>query len=61
VITVYDGTQVWKQRLGVKAEGSAYLVVVDQKGNVAWCHAGPFEETSYQALAEQVRKLASAQ
>jgi hypothetical protein len=61
VITVYGGIEPWKQRLAVKAEDSAYLVVLDRKGNVAWCHTGPFEETSYQGLAAQVRKLASAQ
>jgi len=61
VITVYGGTEPWKQRLGVKAEDSAYLVIVDQKGKVAWRHAGPFRETSYQDLAVQVRKLVSAQ
>ncbi len=61
VITVYGGTEPWKQRLGVEAEDSAYLVVLDQNGKVAWRHAGPFEETFYQALAVQVRKLASAQ
>ncbi len=61
VITVYGGTELWKQRLGFKAEDSAYLVIVDQKGKVAWRHAGPFEEAHYQALAVQARKLASAQ
>jgi len=61
VITVYAGTELWKQRLGVKEEDSAYLVVLDQQGKVAWRHAGQFAETSYQALALQARKLASAQ
>jgi hypothetical protein len=61
VITVYGGTESWKQRLGVKTEESAYLVIVDQNGKVVWRHAGPFEETFYQALAVQVRKLVSAQ
>ena len=61
VITVYGGTERWKQRLGVKAEDVAYLVVLDKKGNVAWCQAGPFEDARYEALAAQVRKLASAQ
>jgi len=60
VITVYGGTELWKQRLGVKAEDSAYLVVLDRNGNVAWRHAGPFEEVQYEALAAQVRNLASA-
>jgi len=61
VITVYGGTEPWKQRLGVKAQDSAYLVVLDQKGNIAWRHAGPFEEAQYQALSAQVRKLVSGQ
>ncbi len=32
VITVYGGTEPWKQRLGVKAEDSAYLVVARPEG-----------------------------
>jgi hypothetical protein len=59
VITVYGGAGPWKQRLGVKSEDTAYLVVLDQKGNLAWSQAGPFEEARYAALAEQVRKLVS--
>lgn len=61
VITVYGGTEPWKHRLGVKARDSAYLVVLDQKGNIAWRDAGPFEDARYQMLAAQVRKLASAE
>lgn len=61
VITVYGGTEPWKQRLGVKGEDSAYLVVIDQKGKVVWRHSGLFDETSYQSLAVQVRQLVSAQ
>lgn len=60
-ITVYGGTEPWKQRPGVETADSAYLVVIDRKGRVARCHAGTFEQTSYQALAVQVRKLVSAQ
>lgn len=64
VITVYGGTEAWRQRLGVqaadaKAEDTAYLVLLDRKGNVVWRHAGPLEEAAYQALAAQVRKLFS--
>jgi hypothetical protein len=61
VITVYGGTEPWKQRLGVKEEDSAYLVIIDQNGKVVWRHAGPFDEAQYETLAVQVRKLASAQ
>jgi predicted transcriptional regulator len=61
VITVYGGTEPWKRRLGFKAEDSAYLVIVDRTGKIAWRHAGPFEETAYRNLAAQVRKLVSAE
>ena len=59
VITVYGGTALWKQRLGVKAEDFAYLVLLDPKGKAAWRHAGPFEEDAYQDLVAQLRKLGS--
>jgi hypothetical protein len=66
VITVYGGTDAWRQRLGVKAgdakaEDTAYLVLLDRKGNVVWRHAGPLEEAAYQALAAQVRRLLAGQ
>ena len=57
VITVYGGTDPWKQRLGVKAKNFAYLVLLDKKGNVVWRQGGLFEEAPYQALAERIRKL----
>jgi len=59
VITVYGGTNTWKQRLGVTDEKFAYLLVLDQKGNVAWRHAGPFDEQQYKLLSERVLKLTS--
>jgi hypothetical protein len=61
VITVYGGAELWKQRLGVKSETDAYLLLLDRKGNVIWRDAGPFDETKYQALAPLVHKLASEQ
>jgi hypothetical protein len=57
VITVYGGTGPWKQRLGVTDEKFAYLVLLDQKGNIAWRYSGPFEEVQYNVLSEQVREL----
>ena len=57
VITVYGGTDVWKTLVGFKAEDAAYLVLLDARGNVAWVHAGPVDETAFQVLAEKVRTL----
>jgi hypothetical protein len=61
VITVYGGTGPWKQRLEVKDEKFAYLVLLDQQGNIVWRHAGPFEEIKYKTLSEQVLKLVPRQ
>lgn len=61
VVTVYGGTGQWKERLGVTDEKLAYLVLIDQKGNVVWRHGGPFEEGQYNALSEQVRRLLQVQ
>jgi len=41
VITVYGGTDAWKQRLGVQNADTAYLVILDREGNMVWQHAGP--------------------
>lgn len=56
-ITVYGGTNLWKQRLGVTSEDLAYLVVLDPNGNIVWRDAGPLDETKYQTLANKVREL----
>jgi hypothetical protein len=61
VITVYGGTDVWKQRLGVKDEADAYLILLDPKGNVAWLHTGAVNDNSYRELSEQTHKLIAAQ
>lgn len=60
VITVYGGTEPWKQRLNVANEADAYLILLDQKGNVAWLHTGALNDGSYRELSEQVRKLVPA-
>ena len=45
VITVYGGTDAWKQRLSYSSEhkDDAYLVVLDRKGVVRWLHHGVFD------------------
>jgi len=40
VITVYRGTDAWKQRVGVDERDTAYLILLDRTGKVAWRHAG---------------------
>jgi hypothetical protein len=57
VITVYGGTDPWKQRLGFKLPDAAYLILLDRHGVVRWRHSGMFDEESYKGLSLQVSAL----
>jgi hypothetical protein len=57
VITVYGGSDPWKQRLEFRDPKVAYLILLDQNGKVAWRHAGNVDDDSYRALAAQMAKL----
>jgi len=57
VITVYGGTDSWKQRLEFQSPNAAYLLLVDQRGVVRWRHSGPFDEKAYDQMASQVAHL----
>ena len=45
VITVYQGTGEWKQRLAYSTDhkDDAYLIVIDRAGVVRWLHHGGFD------------------
>ena len=57
VITVYGGTDLWKQRLGFQSPNAAYLLLVDQRGVVRWRHSGQFDQEAYDQMASQVADL----
>jgi hypothetical protein len=57
VITVYGGTDLWKQRLGFQSPDAAYLLLVDQRGVVRWRHQGEFDEKAYADMAAEVAAL----
>jgi len=57
VITVYGGTDSWKQRLSFQSPNAAYLLLVDQRGVVRWRHSGPFDQKAYNQMASQVADL----
>jgi hypothetical protein len=59
VITVYGGTGPWKQRLAVRDDTVAYLVLIDGSGRVRWLHSGVFDEAGFSELAAQVDGLLS--
>ena len=57
VITVYGGTDAWKQRVGFSDPNAAYLILIDGAGKVVWQFSGGFDETSYRQLSAQVFRL----
>ncbi|MBI4890129.1 MAG: hypothetical protein HY821_05845 [Acidobacteria bacterium] len=60
VITVYGGSDPWKQRLAFKDPNAAYLILIDQQGVVRWLHSGPFDERAYQRLSAETDRLLAA-
>ncbi|HSP69902.1 MAG TPA: hypothetical protein VLN48_19400 [Bryobacteraceae bacterium] len=60
VITVYGGTDPWKQRVGLNDPKAAHLILIDQRGRVAWRSAGSLDEQRYSALSSEVSRLLSA-
>jgi len=59
VITVYGGTDAWKQRVGFNDPKAAYLILIDQHGRVAWRSSGSLDEQRYSALSSEVSRLLS--
>ena len=56
VITVYGGTDIWKQRVGFQDPKAAYLVLIDPTGKVLWKYSGAFDEATYEKLSAIVAK-----
>jgi hypothetical protein len=57
VITVYGGTEPWKQAVGFRDPKAAYLILLDGHGRVAWRYAGGFDKQAYQELSVEVLRL----
>ncbi len=57
VITVYGGTDPWKQRVDFTDPKGAYLILLDPSGVVAWTYSGSFTEAAYQTVSGETRKL----
>jgi hypothetical protein len=57
VITVYGGTDPWKQRVGFHDPSAAYLILIDQNEKVVWRYSGSFNEEPYRALSSQLVRL----
>jgi len=57
VITVYGGTDFWKQSVGYASPDAAYLVLLDKHGAVRWRSSGAFDERTYLDLYAKVSAL----
>jgi hypothetical protein len=60
VITVYGGTDQWKQRVRFHDPNSAYLILLDPSGNIVWRYSGGLNEESYTSLSAAVARLLAA-
>jgi hypothetical protein len=49
-IVLYRDEQLWKQRLAVKDESRAYLVLLDPSGTIRWINSGAFSDARYGVL-----------
>jgi hypothetical protein len=57
VITVFGGTEFWKERLRFHHEKEAYLILLGQQGTIRWVGHGFVSEEKYADLAAEVRRL----
>jgi len=60
VMTVYGGTDGWKQRVGFRDPRAAYLILLDPNGKVVWRYAGSLDEERYKVLSSEVSRLLSS-
>jgi len=60
VITVYNDSGDWKERLAYSPdhENAAYLVVLDREGIVRWLYRGPFDASRSDELRDVLAALA---
>ena len=57
VVTVYRGTDFWKQHVHLVDPDAAYLILLDRTGKVAWRHQGAFEDRAFQTLSRTTSEL----
>ncbi len=58
VITVFGGTDPWKEGLHVKADTDAYLVLLDTQGFIRYLTSGSYSESGFAELTRRVDELA---
>jgi hypothetical protein len=56
-IVLYRDEQLWKQRLAVKDESRAYVVLLDPSGTIRWINSGAFSDATYGLLKTKLAAL----
>lgn len=56
-IVLYRDEQLWRQRLAVKDESRAYVVLVDRSGTIRWMNSGAFSGSTYGMLQAKLAPL----
>jgi hypothetical protein len=57
VLTVYGGAGRWKERVGFREPDAAYLILIDQSGEVVWQYARAFDIEGHRSLVSRVSRL----
>jgi hypothetical protein len=54
-LLLYQQQTFWQQRLHVKDESYACVLVLDESGRIRWISLGPFADSLYLRLRKEVR------
>ncbi len=56
-IVLYRDEHLWRQRLAVKDESRAYVVLLDRSGKIYWMDSGAFSDNRYRILKANLAAL----
>jgi hypothetical protein len=56
-VVLYRNGQLWGQRLAVKDENRAYVVLLDRSGTIRWISPGTFSDEAYGYLKTEIAAL----
>jgi hypothetical protein len=54
-VILYRDESLWKQRLEIKDDSWARVILIDPGGRIRWISPGPFGDAVYQALGKEVQ------
>ncbi len=56
-VTVTSDSKPWKQRLNLSSDKDAYLLLLNQHGQISWMHHGDFDPKIYAGLSAATGRL----